>query len=208
MFLAEFRQCPGPEDDSTVGVMKAHEEFDGPRGIFGMTHFRSGLLARENSRLIPSGAAGFSMVELLITMVLLSIVLSIAVPAVRGWADNSNLKGASRETSAIFYDTREKAVSENRPYTVTVSPDPTNTCRIQAAAANNLAAYDQTRNLSEYKVARIISVNGGSTPVTFTIQPRGTVTPDASVAVRNNRNSQGTVTFVFTGRAYVSYSMQ
>jgi Tfp pilus assembly protein FimT len=148
------------------------------------------------------------MVELLITMVLLGIVLSIAVPAVRGWADNSNLKGASREVSAIFYEARERALAENRPYTLTLSPDPTNTCRVQAAAANNLVAYDQTRNLSEYKVARIGTVNGGTVPVAFTIQPRGTVTPDATIVVRNNRNSAGTVNFVFTGRAYVSYSMQ
>ena len=173
-----------------------------------MTHFRSGTPARETSRTIPSRAAGFSLVELFITMVLLGIVLSIAVPAVRGWADNTSLKGASREISSIFSDARQRAVSENRTYTVTVNPDPTNTCRIEAAAAGNLGAYDQTRDLSEYRIARILSVNGGSAPVAFTIQARGTVTPNATVVVRNSRNSQGTVTFVFTGRTYVSFSMQ
>jgi prepilin-type N-terminal cleavage/methylation domain-containing protein len=173
-----------------------------------MRRFRSTLLTGVNARPFPPRAAGFSIVELLITMVLLGIVLSIAVPSVRGWADNSNLRGASRMVTSIFYDARERAVAENRTYTVTFSPDPTNTCRIQAAAANNLTAYDQTRDFSEYKVARIGTVNGGTVPVVFSIQPRGTVSPDGTVVVTNTRNSTGTVNFVFTGRAYVSYSMQ
>jgi prepilin-type N-terminal cleavage/methylation domain-containing protein len=173
-----------------------------------MRRFRSTLLTGVNASPIRLRVAGFSMVELLITMVLFGIVLSIAVPAVRGWADNSYLKAASRQVSSIFYDARERALSENRNYTVTFSPDPTNTCRTQAAAANNLAAYDQTRDFREYRSVRMSNVNGGTAPVVFTIQPRGTVSPDGSVIVTNSRNSTGTVTFVFTGRAYVTYSMQ
>ena len=153
-------------------------------------------------------AAGFSMVELLITLVLLGIVAAIAVPSFRGWVDNSNLKAAARMVSSDFYDTRARAMSENRTYTVTYSPDPTNTCRIQAAAANGLPAVDETKTFGEFGGVRLTSVNGGAAAVAITIQSRGTVTPNGTVVVTNSRNSTGTITLLITGRAHVTYSMQ
>jgi len=152
--------------------------------------------------------AGFSMVELLITLVLLGIVMAIAVPSYRGWVDNSNLKAAGRMISSDFYETRARASAENRPYTVTYSPDPTNTYRIQAAAANDLTAFDQTKTFDEFGVVRMASVNGGAAAVTVTIQSRGSVSPAGSIVVTNTRNSTGTITLLITGRAHVTYSMQ
>ena len=153
-------------------------------------------------------AAGFSMVELLITLVLIGIVMAIAVPSYRGWVDNSNLKAAARMVSSDFYDTRARAMGENRTYTVTYSPDPTNTLRIQAAAANGLAAVDETKTFGEFGGVRLTSVNGGAAAVAMTIQSRGTVTPNGNIVVTNSRNSTGTITLLITGRSHVTYSMQ
>ncbi|OPY04548.1 MAG: hypothetical protein A4E67_02339 [Syntrophaceae bacterium PtaB.Bin038] len=154
------------------------------------------------------GAAGFSMVELLITLVLLGIVLAIAVPSYRGWVDNSNLKGAGRMISSDFYDTRARAMAENRAYTITYNPDPANTYRIQAAAAGGLAAVDETKTFGEYGTVRMTSVNGGGAAVAVTIQPRGSAAPAATIGIANVRNSTGTITVLMTGRAHVTYSMQ
>jgi prepilin-type N-terminal cleavage/methylation domain-containing protein len=156
-------------------------------------------------------AAGFSMVELLITLVLIGIVGAIAVPSYRGWVDNSNLKAAARMVSSDFYDTRARAMGENRTYTVTYSPDPTNTYRIQApavAAPANLAAVDETKTFGEFGGIRLTSVNGGGAAAAMTIQSRGTVTPNGNIVVTNSRNSTGTITLLITGRAHVTYSMQ
>ena len=147
--------------------------------------------------------AGFSLVELLITLVLLGIVAAIAVPSFRGWVDNSNLKAAARMVSSDVYDTRARASSENRSYTITYSPDPTNTCRIQAAAANGLLAVNETKTFGEFGGVRLTSA-----AVAITIQSRGTVTPAGTVVLTNGRNSTGTITVLNTGRAHVTYSMQ
>jgi len=167
------------------------------------------LQKRRTAGLGPGrGASGFSMVELLITLVLLGIVTAIAVPSYRGWVDNSNLKGAARMISSDFYDARARAMAENRPYTITYSPDPANTYRIQAAAANGLAAVDETKTFGEYGTVRMSSVNGGTGAVAVTIQPRGSASPAATIGLTNVRNSTGTITVLMTGRAHVTYSMQ
>lgn len=167
------------------------------------------LQKRRTAGLGPGrGASGFSMVELLITLVLLGIVTAIAVPSYRGWVDNSNLKGAARMISSDFYDARARAMAENRPYTITYSPDPANTYRIQAAAANGLAAVDETKSFGEYGTVRMSSVNGGAAAVAVTVQPRGSAAPSATIGLTNVRNSTGTITVLMTGRAHVTYSMQ
>ena len=170
------------------------------------------LQKRRTAGLGPGrGASGFSMVELLITLVLLGIVTAIAVPSYRGWVDNSNLKGAARMISSDFYDVRARAMAENRPYTVTYSPDPANTYRIQAPAVGapaNLAAVDETKTFGEYGTVRMSSVNGGTGAVAVTIQPRGSASPAATIGLTNVRNSTGTITVLMTGRAHVTYSMQ
>jgi type IV fimbrial biogenesis protein FimT len=168
---------------------------------------------RGAARGLPNGRglcrrhAGFSLVELCITIVLLGIVAAIAFPSFRGWVDNSNLKAAARMVSSDVYDTRGRALAESRTYTITYSPDPTNTYRIQAPAVGapaNLAAVNETKNFNEYSGVRMTSASAA----TITIQSRGTVTPNGNIVVTNNRNSTGTINVLITGRAHVTYSMQ
>jgi prepilin-type N-terminal cleavage/methylation domain-containing protein len=168
---------------------------------------------RGAARGLPNGRglwrrhSGFSLVELCITTVLLGIVAAIAFPSFRGWVDNSNLKGAARAVSSDVYDTRGRALAENRVYTITYSADPTNTYTITAPAVATpvpLLAVNETKNFSEFGGVRMTSVNVGA----ITIQSRGTISPAARIDLANSRNSTGTVNVLNIGRAHVTYSMQ
>ncbi|HSD95079.1 MAG TPA: prepilin-type N-terminal cleavage/methylation domain-containing protein, partial [Syntrophales bacterium] len=55
----------------------------------GVTAWRAAFRGLPARRGLLRRAAGFSMVELIITLVLLGIAMAIAIPSFRGWVDNS-----------------------------------------------------------------------------------------------------------------------
>jgi type IV fimbrial biogenesis protein FimT len=157
-----------------------------------------------NTRRQPCPDEGFTIVELLITLALLGIVTAIAIPSLRGWIDNMTLKDASRTISSSFYDTRARAISESRTYTITYNTNPPYTYTIAAPAVGLLPLVNEIRNLSEFRGVRITGIPAGQ----ITIQSRGIVSPAGTVVLTNGRNSTGTINVLITGRSHVTYSMQ
>jgi len=160
----------------------------------------SEIMATRRQRRVATG--GFSMVELLLTLVLLSIVLAIAAPTLRGWADNSNLKGAARGISGDIYGLKERATAESRQYRIVFNVNPTNTYLLQQGTVSG-APYNtiETRTFQEYGNVQMTSANQ------FDVTTRGTMSA-GTIVLTNSRGSTATITTLQTGRAHVTYNMQ
>ncbi len=142
------------------------------------------------------------MIELLLILVLLMIVSTIATPFLRGWVDNSNLKGAARSISGDIYILKERATSENRQYRIVFNISPTNTYLLQQGMVSG-APYNtiEMRTIQEYGNVQITSANQ------FDVGTRGNMSA-GSIVLANSRGSTATITTLPTGRAHVTYNMQ
>ena len=155
-------------------------------------------------------AAGFSMVELLITLVLIGIVAAIAIPSFRGWVDNSNLKAAARTLSSDIAYMREAASSSGRIHTVAYDMAQNRyTLRWDSdgdgAADADVPSYPALRSLSDHG-SGILITSVSQTPIT--IRSSGAINPFGNVVITNNRGSTATISTLITGRSHVTYSMQ
>jgi len=167
-------------------------------------------MALKSNKRYKGGAdnRGYTLMELLITMVLIAIVGLIAVPSFQRIAINSNLKTAVRDMAADFALYKERAVAESRMYRIVLNTGG-GTYDIQQCGATGsvCGGYNsiQVKNLSQY--ASDIIFGSGTTATSYTFQPRGTVSW-GTIVVRNSRNSTGTIAINATGRTNVQFNLQ
>jgi prepilin-type N-terminal cleavage/methylation domain-containing protein len=162
---------------------------------------------KEKQRNADGG--GYTIIELLITMVLIAIVALIAVPSFQRIAVNNNLKTAARDMASDFALYKERAIAENCMYRIVLNVGG-GTYDIQQCGATGsvCGGYNsiQVKNLIQY--ANDISFGAGGTTVTsYFFQTRGTVT-NGTIVLRNGRNSAGTITINITGRTNVQFNLQ
>ena len=148
---------------------------------------------------------GYTLMELLITMVLIAIVGLISVPSFQRIAINNNLKTAVRDMASDFALYKERAIAESRMYRIVLNTG-AGTYDIQQcwATGSVCGGYDppfQVKDLTQY--ASDISFDS-ATQTVYTFQTRGTVT-NGTIRLKNGRNSTGEIKINITGRANVQF---
>jgi prepilin-type N-terminal cleavage/methylation domain-containing protein len=147
---------------------------------------------------------GFSLVELIIVIALISIVSAFAVPTWQKYTANTNLKNAAREVMADLSNAKQQAVEENLSvYRLTFNVAGNN----YALSRTDTGATSWTKSVASLGNGILIgSVNfSGGSVVSF--QKRGTVSM-GNLTLRNGLGSTATITVNMTGKSYVVFTMQ
>jgi type IV fimbrial biogenesis protein FimT len=155
----------------------------------------------------PEKEAGFSLVELIITMALLAMMVSIAIPAFMNYRQNANLKSAVREITSDVFLARERSLAENRRYRIAFSVADNNYVIEQGTSSGAPYTGIETKSMASFGsgVRLTAAAFGGDSAIVF--QTRGTTEP-GSVSLVNDRASAATVTTNLAGRTYVQYALQ
>jgi prepilin-type N-terminal cleavage/methylation domain-containing protein len=167
--------------------------------------------------LIKSGVAkkrdghaqkGFTLVEILITIVLIAIVAAIAVPSFFGYSLNTNLKAAARNIQADFLDLKERAIAESTAYRITFDQSGNSYTIEKGTETGAPFTPIEVKTLSAFggDVGIFNAVFGGGIP-TITFEGRGIATT-GKVVLSNSRGSTATIAASVSGRTYVQVNNQ
>ncbi len=143
---------------------------------------------------------GFTLIECVIVISIISIVIAIAIPSFQKYAINGNLKAAARDIVSDFSSLKGRAIAENTTFSMSFS-----------VANNNYLVQQggvtiQTKTPAYYaRDIRITSVTFPGSTIIF--QTRGTASA-GTLNLINGRNSTAAITTNITGRANVQFNMQ
>src|SRR5688500_13977588 len=88
---------------------------------------KQGKIRLDATRRFPdsqrSRAAGFSLVELMVTLAMLAILVALAAPAFSDFQERSAVRGATEQFVGLIAQARFEAAKRNRPVSVTVTRD-------------------------------------------------------------------------------------
>lgn len=150
---------------------------------------------------LRSNQRGFTLPEMVMVLILLTIIAGIAYGAFNRMGVNSELRTAARDIASDFQLARQRAMTENTTLTITFNSG-NHTYTVPQPGGGTL-----TKNLADYGggiTINSITIPGQAVP----ILPRGTTQQPGIVVLINNRASTATININSTGRANVTFAMQ
>lgn len=114
---------------------------------------------------------GFTMLEVILTVIILGILTSLAVPSINSIIGMQNMKTAGRTLVSELRSAQQNAVSSNTHVTVLLNPDPLNTYSAGAGSIKHLPegvriiSTDFTNNAFRFSPTGSLVETGGEIPV-------------------------------------------
>ena len=151
---------------------------------------------------------GFTLVEILVAIVLVTIIALIAVPSYFGYSLNTNLKTAARNIQADFLDLKERAIAESTMYRITFDQSGNSYTIEKGTESGGPYTPIEVKTLSAFggDVGIFNAVFGGGIP-SITFEGRGIATT-GKVVLTNSRGSTATIAASVSGRTYVQVNNQ
>jgi type II secretion system protein H len=149
--------------------------------------------------------AGFSLVELMVVLVMMTIVLAASIPALRQHTEDVNLTKGAREIEGTLKLARTRAVSNNAPVVVVFNTN-ANTYELFQDDDGD-GNHDSGETISGvYEIPnKVVLGNVSFAHNTVTFQPSGAASETGSVELVNTKNlAQRIDLTAATGLVYVS----
>lgn len=147
---------------------------------------------------------GFTIVELLIVVALIAIMASFATPAWMHYAENSDLKTATRVIIADITQTRQRAIAENTSaYQMTFNYSNNS----YSLSRSDTGATLWTKKLTDYGKKNVLWFSWIDEGNVLKFTRRGTM-KDGYIWVRNSFYSYSLIYIRMIGRPYAYYYLE
>lgn len=137
------------------------------------------MLVRRRS---PSAAmSGFTLIELTIVIVILSILAMMTAPSFQQFMANQRLRNASYELMAALIQTRSEAVARNTSVDLVRSGPTWDNGWVVSSGTNTILTQNSYSGLSITDSASLSKITYGKDGRTTTVSTKFTITPAASI---------------------------
>ena len=134
---------------------------------------------------------GFTLVELMVTLVLFGILSSLAIMPLKAYRETQEHKGATRTLVSVLRNAQVRAVAEETTYQVSFS----NAGHTATLARLNLGTGAYVTQSSVTSPSRVTyTASGGTSATPLFFYARGSATPGALRVTRKGSAKQYTIT--------------
>jgi prepilin-type N-terminal cleavage/methylation domain-containing protein len=157
---------------------------------------------------VKSATRAFSLVELLIVIVILSILGTIAVPNFIKYRGNINLKQAAREISGDIQLCKQMAVAENVHYRIVLNVENNNYIIQRETSPSNWTNVSSIKNIGKDDASIKIIEDPTFESDKIIFQPRGTTNAGTLVIQHEQLLSRASIITSLMGRVRIKYELK